>query len=68
MTNTLEMKAARVRAGMTQEEMAQAVGVSASTYSDYERGKRDLPINVALRFCETCGIDDLNLRALIFLS
>lgn len=68
MVNALEMKAARIRAGMTQEEMAQAIGISASTYSDYERGKRDLPVNVALKFCETCGISDLNTRALIFLS
>ena len=68
MVNALEMKAARIRAGMTQEEIAQAVGISTSTYSDYERGKRDLPINVAVKFCEACGIDDLNARALIFLA
>ena len=35
------LKAARLQAKMTQKEVAEAIGVAKSTYSQYESGKRE---------------------------
>lgn len=35
------LKSARIKAGMTQEQIASAVGVAVTTYSNWELGKRE---------------------------
>ena len=35
------LKSARMKAGMTQEQIASAVGVAVTTYSNWELGKRE---------------------------
>ena len=35
------LKTARIKAGMTQEQVASAVGVAVTTYSNWELGKRE---------------------------
>lgn len=44
------LRLARERAGMTQSDAASAVGISARTLRDMERGKRDVSLNEAVTF------------------
>ena len=39
------LKRARLRAGMTQLQLAQSLGITASTYCGYETGKRQPDVN-----------------------
>lgn len=51
----------RLRAGMTQAELAEAIGVSAPAVSLYESEKRCMPVStfVALAQALGCSLDDL---------
>ncbi len=42
----------RERRGETQAEVAAVIGVSANTYSNYERGKRRMDIEILRRICD----------------
>jgi transcriptional regulator with XRE-family HTH domain len=42
------IRAARMRVGMKQEELAAAIGIDRTTLSNYERGSRGIPIGVLL--------------------
>ena len=57
----ITMIAARKRVGLTQQEMAQACGVSAGTVSKWEKGIKDPTITQAKRIGEICGVhyDDI---------
>lgn len=46
----------RLKAGLTQAQMAEKVGVRQNMLSDYENGKRRLTKAMAKRFAETLGV------------
>lgn len=53
-----EARAARVGAGLSQDAVARAVGISRSQYSRIERGlSPDLTIRMASRLCSVLGLD-----------
>lgn len=41
----------RLRAGLTQDEVAWQVGVSQGSISHYEKGRIEIPLGVLLAFC-----------------
>lgn len=45
--NAAELKVLRLNAGMTQAGAAEAMGVTTSAYSSYERGTKQIPDDVA---------------------
>lgn len=58
----LTLKAARVNAGLTQEEVAKEVGKSKNTIANYENGKStpDMNTGKALAALYGLSVDDLN--------
>lgn len=46
MQSPLDFKAARVRARLTQQQVAQALGLQQSHLSEFEAGKRQLPPDI----------------------
>lgn len=40
------LKAVRERAGLSQDAMSKAVGVSVAAYRNYEWGNRDMPLHI----------------------
>ena len=48
---------ARLKAEMTQTELAEKMGVRQNMVSEYERGKRPLTRSMAKRFGEVLGVD-----------
>lgn len=58
------LKNARVLADMTQKEMAEALGVSESTYISYEQYKNFMRMDTAFKFSKIVNRD---LDTLIFL-
>ena len=63
-----EVKAARIKAGYSQEDIAKALNVSLATYNRYENGKAEMTLNNVLKFCQVCNINDPAERAYIFLT
>ena len=57
----LSLAAARVNAGLTQQEMADKMGVARSTVIDWESGKREMKSAYIIAFCAVTGIttDDI---------
>ena len=53
-----ELKIARTRANMTQEEASRRSGVTRATISDYERGQCEPTLSTILVLAETYGMDD----------
>lgn len=51
------LEALRKAAGMSQNDMADRLGVSRSSYQYYERGERDLPASLLLKVCEVFDDD-----------
>ena len=47
---------ARKRAGFTQNEMAQKLGVSETHYSNLERARRTLSLSFLVKFCAVLNI------------
>ncbi len=45
------MKAIRIKRGLTQTQVASLMNISQSTYSKYENGKRMIPLNMLAKFC-----------------
>lgn len=50
------LRAVRVQAGLTQIQMADALGVGQSYVSKLERGENFVDVLLYARWCETCGI------------
>lgn len=46
------IKALREDADITQQQMALLLNVAQNTYSQYETGKRELPISLLIQICE----------------
>lgn len=55
------LKQARSYAGLTQKEVANKLGISTLTYSNYERGKSDISAKQAKKFSKLVGIEMDNL-------
>lgn len=53
----LTLKAARGMTEMTQQEMAKMLGISTTTYRNYEDGKREMPLSTAFKFSDIVGLD-----------
>lgn len=58
MATKIPMNAARVAAGLTQEELADKMGVSRSTIIDWESGKREIKTAYFYMFCKITGFSE----------
>lgn len=65
----ITLKAARVNAGLTQEEVAKTLKKSKNTIVNYETGKStpDIETGKALAALYGCSVDDLNFLPMIVL-
>lgn len=63
----ITLEAARVNCGMTQQEMADAMGVSRSTVIEWENGKRKMRPIYLFKYCQIVGFkeDDILLPEVI---
>jgi transcriptional regulator with XRE-family HTH domain len=52
------LKSFRTGADMSQKEMASKLGLSVPTYSNYENGYSEPPVEVIQKFCSIIGIDE----------
>lgn len=52
----MTLKAARAQAGLTQEQIAQKMGIARNTYNDYENYKIFMRIDKAVKFSEIVSI------------
>lgn len=52
----IRLKEARDGAGMSQKEVADAVGVTPSAYANYEQGTREPAFKVLVKICEALDI------------
>lgn len=50
------MKQARTNAGINQREMSSKLSLSNSSYSNYENGYSEPPVETILKFCDILGI------------
>lgn len=57
----MDIKRARLQAGMSQEALARAVGVTRVAIARYETGERTPNVRIASRIAEAlgCKLDDL---------
>ena len=53
----IPMKAARIAAGFTQEQLAEKMGVDRSTIISWESGKRDIKPANFYYFCKLTGFE-----------
>lgn len=53
----IPINAARVAAGLTQEQLAEKMGVSRSTVIDWETNERQMRIPYVKLFCQITGFD-----------
>ena len=51
------IKAVRLKRGMSQQELADAIGVTKSTISKYEKGQREPKYNVLRAIAAALGVD-----------
>lgn len=54
----ITMRAARVNAGMTQQELADKMGISKRTLYDWEKGKRKIKKANLIQFCLETGMKE----------
>ena len=52
-----KLKGARVEKGLTQEDMAERIGISAYSYLMKENGKRDFTLTEMKKICEILNKD-----------
>ena len=57
----ISLVAARINANLTQQQLADAMGVSRATVVDWESGKREMKTAYLFRFCQITGFtaDDI---------
>jgi len=60
-----ELRAIRVGADLTQEQLAEQLGTKQAFISKYERGERNLDFIEVLQVCSACGYDPMKLIAKI---
>lgn len=54
----ITMEAARVNAGLTQAELAEKMGVSRASVTDWERGKREMRPAFFYMFCKIVDMSE----------
>ena len=54
----ITIEAARVNAGLTQEELANKMGVSKQTVFDWENGKREIRTAYLYALCHITGFEE----------
>lgn len=61
MGNSFRLKECRTARGYTQQEVADAIGVSRVCYTRYETGAREIPLDVLVRLARfyDCTTDEL---------
>ena len=59
-----KMKTARTNAGISQRDMAIKLGLSNSSYSNYENGYSEPPAEIIVKFCDVLNITMENLLEL----
>ena len=57
----ITMKAARVNAGVPQQEIAKALGVTPGAVSQWESGKAKISAENFAKYCELIGTDPKNI-------
>ena len=57
----IDIKAARVSAGLTQRDAAKMLGVTQASLCRWERGEREPRLSVFLRLCELYGFNPSDL-------
>lgn len=62
------MKAARVNANLSLDDMASIMKISKSTINRWERGKTPIPQLKFTEFCKICNIETSNVKANIKLK
>lgn len=60
----LTIRAIRINAGLTQEEMAKKLGIRQSWLSQIECGRRPVSARVRIRTAQVFGLDDEIIRAI----
>ena len=68
MANANLIKSARIAAGMTQTQMAKAIGCSPNTYCEKENGHYSFTVEEAIAFCRAAGVTEPKDKAKIFLT
>lgn len=68
MLNANLLKAAIVRAGLTQQEFARLIGISQNTLSSKLKGGRNFNLDEIDKTCEVLGIVENDEKCAIFLS
>lgn len=56
-----ELRAVRLDADLTQEQLAEQLGTKQAFISKYERGERNLDFIEVLQVCSACGYDPMKL-------
>lgn len=57
----MNLKTARVAAGLTQEEAAEKLGTTAASLCRWEKGNRTPKVTMFFRMCELYGIEPASL-------
>ena len=68
MTDRTEFKVALIRANMTMEDLANAIGMSAASLSYKVNNHREFTSSEIKAICEVLAIDDLKEREKIFFA
>lgn len=64
--NTLELKSARIKRGLTQVDIAEKMNISSISYSLKERSKRDFTINEVSNIIKILNLSLLEINAIFF--
>ena len=51
------LKECREKAGLSQKDLAEKVGLKQQRYNHYERGRRELPVSIAKKISDVLEID-----------
>ena len=51
------LKEYREKAGLSQKDLAEKVGLKQQRYNHYERGRRELPVSIAKKIGDVLEID-----------
>ena len=54
----ISMEAARVNANLTQDQMAEKLGVTRQTYATWEKGKAEMRPAYFIAFCRITGVPE----------
>jgi transcriptional regulator with XRE-family HTH domain len=55
------LQAARVKKGMTQEEIAESIGVPRASYANLEAGRQRIPVDIIWRAAVVLGVSVVSL-------